>query len=149
MIKHLTLLSSALLLFASPALAEPLQFETQSGQSIPFEVEVARTPAEQNKGLMNRDSLPPATGMLFLFDPPTKPVFWMKDTKIRLDLIYIDADGIVSGIHENAKPFDETQIFPPEAKTKGVLEITGGDAKKLGIAKGDKVIHTFFKKEVK
>jgi uncharacterized membrane protein (UPF0127 family) len=149
MIKTLSLLSTVLFLLSAPAFAEPLQFETQAGKTISFDVEVAKTDEEKKNGLMNRDSLKPNTGMLFVFDPPTKPVFWMKDAKIHLDMIYIGEDGIVTGIHENAVPFDQTKIFPPEVKTKGVVEITGGDAKKLGISKGDKVIHTIFKKEVK
>ncbi len=147
MIKYI--LAAVLLLTTTPSFAEPLQFEIQSGQTVSFDVEIAKTTEDQKKGLMNRDSLKPNTGMLFVFDPPTKPVFWMKDTKIRLDMIYMGEDGIVTGIHENATPFDETQIFPPEVKSKAVLEITGGDAKKLGISKGDKVIHTIFKKEAK
>lgn len=149
MIKYLMLLSTSVLLLSVPAMAEPLQFQTQAGQTIPFDVEIAKTPAEQARGLMNRDSLKPQTGMLFVFDPPTKPLFWMKDTKIRLDMIYISENGIVTGIHENAIPFDETPITPPPIKSRGVLEITGGASKKLGISKGDKVIHTIFKKEVK
>ena len=143
------ILPAILLLMSTPAFAEPLQFETQAGKTIPFDVEVAKTAEEKRKGLMNRDSLKPNTGMLFIFDPPTKPVFWMKDAKIYLDMIYIGEDGIVTGIHENAVPFDETQIFPPDVKTKAVVEITGGDSKKLGISKGDKVIHTIFEKDVK
>lgn len=149
-LKYITILStSALMLLSAPAIAEPLQFETKAGQSIPFDVEIAKTDAEQKKGLMNRDTLAPKTGMLFVFDPPSQPVFWMKDTKIRLDMIYIDENGIVTGINENATPFSETPIFPPDAKSKAVLEINGGSAEKLGIAVGDKVIHTIFKKEVK
>jgi len=143
------ILPAILLLITTPSFAEPLQFETQAGKTISFDVEVARTDEEKKKGLMGRDSLKPQTGMLFIFDPPTKPVFWMKDAKIRLDMIYIGVDGTVTGIHENAIPFDQTQIFPPDVKTKAVVEITGGDAKKLGISKGDKVIHTIFKKEAK
>lgn len=144
-----TLLFATLLLLSGPALAEPLQFQTQSGKTIPFEVEIAKTSEEQQKGLQNHDSLKPQTGMLFVFDPPTKPLFWMKNTKIRLDMIYISENGTVTGIHENAIPFDETPISPPAIKSKGVLEITGGDSRKLGISKGDKVIHTIFKKDAK
>lgn len=149
MMKTLSFLSTVLFLLSAPVFAEPLQFETQAGKTISYDVEVARTDEEQKKGLMGRDSLKPQTGMLFIFDPPTKPVFWMKDAKIHLDMVYIGEDGIVTGIHENAIPFDKTQIFPPDVKTKAVVEITGGEAKKLGISKGDKVIHTIFKKEVK
>lgn len=149
MIKHLSLLSSALFLMSSPAFAEPLFFETQRGQTIPLDVEVARTPEQQQNGLMNRDSLDPKKGMLFIFDPATNPVFWMKDTKISLDMIYIDEQGIVIDTYENAAPYDETLIPPPDIASKAVVEINGGYAKKLGISKGDKVIHTIFKKDVK
>jgi len=131
-----------------PVVAEPLQFETQAGQTIPFDVEIADTPEKHETGMMNRDSLKPNTGMLFVFDKPQRPQFWMKNTKIRLDLIYIGADGIVNHIHENAIPFDLTPISCPE-RVKAVLETSGGAAKKLGITKGDKVIAKIFEKETK
>lgn len=150
MIRYFPLFFMCVFLYSlPPAIAEPLRFETQIRQTIPFEVEIARTEEDQNRGLMNRDSLPPGTGMLFIFDPPSKPIFWMKDTKIKLDMIYINEDGIVIHIHENAVPFDKTLIYPPKIKSKAVLEIGGGLSKKLGISKGDKVIHTIFAKEVK
>lgn len=145
--KYLALLSTVFLL-STPALAEPLKFVTQSGKEIAFDVEIANTDATREKGLMNRDSLPPNTGMLFIFDTPTEPMFWMKDTKIRLDLIYINEQGQVIGVHNNAIPFDTTPIMPP-GTVIAVLETSGGAAKKLGISTGDKVIHSIFEKDVK
>ncbi len=156
MIKYVSLFSTLLFLsassFAAPSLPplkiEKMQFETAAGQTIPFEVEIADTePARQN-GLMFRDSLKPNTGMLFIFDTPSEPMFWMKDAKIRLDLIYIGEDGIVKGVHANAIPFDLTPI-PAPARVIAVLEIAGGTAETLGISKGAKAIHSIFKKDAK
>lgn len=129
-----------------PSFAEPLQIKT-STQTLVFDVEIADTDETQAYGLMNRDKLAPNSGMLFIFDVLSWPKFWMKDTKISLDMIYIGEDGVIGGIHENAIPYDETPIRPPAAAL-AVLEIAGGSSKTLGIARGDKVIHQFFEKDL-
>lgn len=133
--------------FSFPSLAEPLQIQT-STQTLVFDVEIADTPEKHKTGLMHRDSLPKNTGMLFVFKEATSPKFWMKDTKIRIDMIYLSEDGVVNGILENAVPFDETPISSP-APVLAVLEIAGGSSKTLGIARGDKVIHRIFEKDLK
>ena len=133
--------------FSFQSIAEPLQIQT-STQTVAFDVEVANTPEIRQTGLMNRNSLPQNTGMLFVFEEITSPQFWMKDTKIKLDMVYIGEDGLVKGIHENAIPFDKTPI-PSPAPVLAVLEIAGGSAKTLGISKGDKVIHQIFEKDLK
>lgn len=135
------------ILFSFSSFAEPLQIQT-STQTIDFDVEIADTPETHAKGLMYRDSLPQNGGMLFVFDTLSWPQFWMKNTKISLDMIYIDEKGIISGIHPDAVPYDETPI-PPPAAALAVLEIAGGSTKTLGISTGDKVIHRIFEKDLK
>lgn len=127
---------------------EKLVIETKSGQSIPYDVEIALTKEEQKDGLMNRDTLAPQSGMLFLFDKVGRPQFWMKDTNFSLDLIYIGTDGTITGIHPMAIAYDSTPIKAP-ADCIAVLEIAGKSAQKLGISVGDKVNHRFFKKDAK
>jgi uncharacterized membrane protein (UPF0127 family) len=124
----------------SPPVVDSLVIELKSGSSIGFQVEIADTFEKREKGLMGRDSLPDNHGMLFLFDEPSTPAFWMKDCKIYLDMIFIGADGLIKGIHHKAIPGDLTPIPSPEPVI-AVLEILGGTSEKLRISKGDKVIH--------
>jgi uncharacterized membrane protein (UPF0127 family) len=145
--KKIFALFISLIFLSLPSLAEPLQIQT-STQTLVFDVEIADTEETRAMGLMNRPSLAPNSGMLFIFDVLSLPEFWMKDTKISLDMIYIGEDGVIDGIHENAIPYDETPISPP-APALAVLEIAGGSSKTLGIAKGDKVIHQIFEKDLK
>lgn len=144
--KFVTLLT-IMLFFSMPSFAEPLQIQT-STQTIIFDVEIANTLETRAMGLMHRDSLPQNGGMLFVFDVLSWPKFWMKDTKISLDMIYIGEDGVIKGIHENAIPHDTTPITPP-IPAIAVLEIAGGSSKTLGISRGDKVIHKIFEKDLK
>ena len=103
-----------------------------------FRVELARTPQEQAKGLMFRTQMGPDEGMIFPFDPPRGASFWMRNTVIPLDLIFVAPDGRISNIAANAVPYDETPLLSV-GKVKGVLEIPGGRAAELGIVPGDKV----------
>ncbi|MEO7786989.1 MAG: DUF192 domain-containing protein [Sphingomicrobium sp.] len=103
-----------------------------------FIVEVAATPAEQQRGLMFRRSLGPDRGMIFPFAAPEQATFWMKDTLIPLDLIFIRADGSIANIAANARPMDET-LLPSEGMVDAVLELAGGRAAELGIRPGDRV----------
>ncbi|HET6536108.1 MAG TPA: DUF192 domain-containing protein [Sphingomicrobium sp.] len=102
-----------------------------------FEVAVAATPREQELGLMFRRSLAPDEGMIFPFDPPQEVAFWMKNTLIPLDMVFIAADGSIARV-ATAKPLDETPV-PSTAPIVAVLEIAGGRAGELGIRAGDKV----------
>jgi uncharacterized protein len=140
-------LLTGLTLFALPSYAESLQIETTK-QTLVFDVEIADTQEERRIGLMNRESLPNNGGMLFIFEEVIFAQFWMKDTKIPLDILYIGEDGIIKGIHANALPNDETPI-PPPAPALAVLEIAGGSAESLGIVAGNKVIHKIFEKDLK
>jgi len=113
------------------------------GKPVGFDVEVALTPKQQIQGLMNRESMPEDAGMLFMFNKEAERGFWMKNTLIPLDIIFIKQDGRIHHIHSNAKPHDLTSI-----KSKGpviaVLEINGGLSQELGIKVGDVIHHPFF-----
>lgn len=108
-----------------------------------FDVELAKTPAEQQQGLMYRTGIPKNGGMLFAPYPaegggPREASFWMKNTPSPLDIIFIRADGTIARIAENTVPFSEAQV-PSGEPVAAVLEINGGRAAELGIAEGDRV----------
>jgi uncharacterized membrane protein (UPF0127 family) len=105
-----------------------------------FTVELADTAEERARGLMFRESLDPAAGMLFVYDAPRPARFWMKDTLIPLDMIFADATGTVTRIHANAVPGDLTPI-DGGAAVQFVLEINGGLAARLGIVPGAELRH--------
>lgn len=111
-----------------------------------FSVEVADTPAERAKGLMNRASLPRSAGMLFVYEEPGSPAFWMRNTLIPLDMLFVDATGRVTRIHEKAVPHDETPI-PGGDGVLVVLEINGGLARQLGITEGSEMRSAVFDQE--
>lgn len=128
----------------SPLQITSLQITSVSGQTHSFDVEVALTPKEQARGLMFRESMGDDEGMLFYFGgDEAERGFWMKNTLIPLDIIFIKADGVIHHIHENAIPHDLTSIRS-KGPAAAVLEINGGLASKIGIQKGDKVKHTVF-----
>ncbi len=109
-----------------------------SGKTYKFRVEVARTPAEQAKGLMFRTEMGADEGMIFPADPPRRPSFWMKNTVIPLDIIFVGTDHRILNIAANAVPYDETPR-PAAGLASAVLELNGGRAAELGIKPGDKV----------
>lgn len=100
-----------------------------------FTVEVADDAQERSLGLMHRESMARSAGMLFAYDTPQFVAFWMRNTLIPLDMIFMDATGVVQRVHENAIPLDETSIEGGEG-IQYVLEINGGLAGRLGIAPG-------------
>ncbi|MCK0166532.1 DUF192 domain-containing protein [Jannaschia sp. S6380] len=106
--------------------------------TVRFRVELARTPEEQARGLMFREEMPRLSGMLFVYDRPRDVAFWMRNTLIPLDMIFLDAAGRIARIHENAVPLDETPIRAG-APTLAVLEINGGMAATLGLDAGDEL----------
>jgi uncharacterized membrane protein (UPF0127 family) len=116
----------------------PLKVRTASGKTHRFTVEVARTPEEQARGLMFRESLPPDGGMIFPFDPPRPASFWMKNTVIPLDMIFIRADGTIARIAAETTPYSLDQVESGEP-VAAVFEIAGGRAAQLGIAEDDRV----------
>lgn len=103
-----------------------------------FRVEVARTGEQQARGLMFRTSMAPDEGMVFPMSPPRPASFWMRNTVIPLDLIFVGSDGRILNIAANAVPYDETPLRSA-GPVKAVLEINGGRAAELGIAPGDRV----------
>jgi uncharacterized membrane protein (UPF0127 family) len=105
-----------------------------------FNIEVATTQREQALGLMFRRSLPENAGMLFLYDPPQPAAMWMKNTLIPLDMVFIAPDGRVLRIESNAEPLSTT-VIPSEGDISAVLELNGGEADKIGLRRGDKVIY--------
>lgn len=108
-----------------------------------FSVEMASDKASQERGLMYRRSLAPNAGMLFDFQQPKMVTFWMRNTIIPLDMIFIRADGTVSTIHANAVPYALTPI-PSAEPIRAVLEINGGRSATLGIQPGNRVHNPIF-----
>jgi uncharacterized membrane protein (UPF0127 family) len=119
-----------------------LEIVTKTGVHV-FEVELAVNDAQRAQGLMDRKELPEGKGMLFDFQREQDVAFWMKNTYIPLDMIFIRANGRIHRIAENTTPLS-LQTVPSGGPVRGVLEVIGGTAKKLGIAPGDKVAHPFF-----
>lgn len=120
----------------------PLVVETRSGD-VPLMVQVADTDARRQTGLMFRKAMPEREGMLFIFQEVRFVSFWMKNTFIPLDLVFIDDDGTVTSIAREATPFSLTPI-PSERPSRAVLEINGGASARLGIDVGDHLIHAVF-----
>jgi uncharacterized membrane protein (UPF0127 family) len=108
--------------------------------SFPFTIEIADDNAERAQGLMFRDSLAADAGMLFDYGEEQLASFWMQNTLIPLDMIFIGADGIVKKVHVNARPLDTTSI-PSGVPVRFVLEIPGGRSLEIGLAAGDRVEH--------
>ena len=106
-----------------------------------FSVEIADDVAERAQGLMFRESMPRMAGMLFLYQDPEPLSFWMRNTLIPLDLLFIDETGTVVTIHENAIPLDETPISGGDDPLLAVLEINGGMSRQLGIKVGSELRH--------
>lgn len=100
-----------------------------------FRVELAASAAEQQKGLMFRQAMGLDEGMLFPMHPPRQAYFWMRNTLIPLDIIFIGADGRVLNVAANARPHDETPL-PSAGRAAAVLELVGGRAAQLGIGPG-------------
>jgi uncharacterized membrane protein (UPF0127 family) len=121
---------------------QPLEITTKNGVHV-FAVEMASTPEEQAKGLMFRRQLPEGQGMLFDFHQEQPTSFWMKNTYIPLDMIFIRGDGRILRIAENTVPLSEA-LVPSGGPVRAVLEVIAGTAKKLGIAPGDRVAHPIF-----
>ena len=103
-----------------------------------FRAELADTPELQRQGLMHRTSLGPDEAMLFPNEKPTAKAFWMKNTPIPLDLIFVGLDGKITNIAAMAEPYSEEQIYSV-GSVSAVLEIPGGRAAELGIEPGDEV----------
>lgn len=106
-----------------------------------FSVEIADDDAERAQGLMHRARLPMSAGMLFVYDTPQRLSFWMRNTLIELDMLFIDPQGVIRHIHHRAQPLDETPIAGQVPGLIAVLEINGGLARRMGLEVGDTVHH--------
>ena len=115
----------------------PVTIRTASGNHR-FTAEVARSEEEQAQGLMFRDNLAPDAAMLFPFSPPRPASFWMENTAIPLDMIFVRADGSIAFIGVNAVPYSRERVGVTEP-VAAVLEIAGGRSAELGITEGDRV----------
>ena len=118
--------------------------QTKTGKEYLFIVELAMTSQQRSQGLMNRTSLENRSGMLFLYPTLKRRSFWMKNTPVALDMIFLDQNGLILYIHHNASPQD-TKLITPKVAIKAVLEINAGVSTVLGIQKGDSVLHPFFR----
>ena len=131
--------SNAVELGRSPAGLEQAPLAIRSGnRTHRFTVEVARSAEEQRVGLMNRQQLEPNRGMIFPFAAPRVASFWMKNTLIPLDMIFVRADGTITNIEANTVPLSEEPVMSFE-EVVAVLEIPGGRSAELGVKAGDKV----------
>lgn len=140
----------AFIIFALFAAAVPareagqqtLEIATKSGVHV-FAVEVVDNDADRAKGLMYRRELPEGRGMLFDFHREQEVSFWMQNTYIPLDMVFIRGDGRILRIAENTEPLS-TRLIPSGGPVRAVLEVIGGTARKLGIAPGDRVASPIF-----
>ena len=140
-LRQTLLATTATLLFTVTALADDTQLTVKSANGEHhFTVEIADTPAQQQKGLMFRQELAPDAGMLFDFHESRQVSFWMQNTLIPLDMLFIRTDGSIANIHVNAHPLDPTSI-PSDGPVEFVLEIPGGRSVELGIKAGDTVVN--------
>ena len=121
---------------------DELTIETSQAAHV-FTIELAATPGERERGLMYRQSMPVNHGMLFDFRTEQPVAFWMKNTPLPLDMLFIDGQGIVVQISADATPFSETPIVCRDP-IRAVLELNAGTAAKLGIAPGARVRHPIF-----
>jgi uncharacterized membrane protein (UPF0127 family) len=108
-----------------------------------FSVELATNDEERTRGLMYRKELPEGQGMLFDFERDQPVSFWMRNTYIPLDIIFIQGDGRILRIAENTQPLSD-RLIPSGGPVRAVLEVIGGTARKLGIAPGDRVESPIF-----
>ncbi len=103
-----------------------------------FDIEIADTPDALRQGLMYRETMAPDQGMLFIMSDGTPQGFWMKDTYLPLDILFIDTDGVIFQIAENTVPFSEELIESTQVNTY-TLELNAGTSQRMKLAAGDKI----------
>lgn len=123
---------------------EPLTIVTSNGRHA-FQVEVMRTEEQRARGLMFRREMAANRGMLFDFKQVQPVSFWMKNTYLPLDMIFIDQKGVIVNIAENTEPLSERSV-PSAGPVLGVLEVNAGISRRLGIKAGDVVEHAMFRR---
>lgn len=111
---------------------------TRDGRTLVFDAEVADTAATRRIGMMHRRGIADDEAMLFVYESPLRTAFWMRNTLIPLDIVFIAPDGQIIRIHENATPLDETPI-PSGGVIRSALEVRGGLMRELSVAPGDTV----------
>jgi uncharacterized protein len=116
-----------------------LEIQRRNGRDT-FQVWLARTPAQQEQGLMWIRQLPANSGMLFLLDAPRLMNMWMKNTYVSLDMLFTDGSGRITHIARHTTPLSEA-IVSSEGEVSAVLEIAAGEARRRGIEVGDRIIH--------
>ncbi len=146
------LLFCCLFLFSLPLFAQSpqrgleedrLEIITQAGKHYLFDVEIAKTPAQTSKGMMYRRSIQPFSGMLFLLGKPRIQRFWMKNTYVPLDIVFIRRDGVIADIITRYDIGSHGSSSSSE-KVTAALEIGAGRAKALNIMVGDRVVFPYF-----
>jgi uncharacterized protein len=128
---------------ASGGELDSLEVMTSTGPHA-FQVEIADNDTTRERGLMDRRYMAADHGMLFEFDRDAPQSFWMKNSYIPLDMIFISPSGVVTHIAANAEPLSE-RVIPSGGPCLAVLELNGGIAASIGLRVGDKVLHPFFK----
>jgi hypothetical protein len=123
---------------ATAAGTDTLVLKTESGEHS-YTVEIADTDRERATGLMFRGSLPEKSGMIFLYDPPQRVGMWMRNTYIPLDMVFITAEGTVRRVEADTEPFS-TDLIRSGGEVAAVLELNAGQAAKIGVKPGDRVI---------
>lgn len=145
------LLRVLLVVIAFPAAAEDdmtfardvLDVVTADNIAWTFHVDLAVTPAQRSRGLMFRKTMADDEGMLFLYTREAPRSFWMKNTYLPLDIIFLDRHGVIVSIAADARPLDEKTI-PSGLPAAGVLEVLAGTSRRLGLEPGDRVVHRAF-----
>lgn len=144
---YLLLVMAMLFAIAAPVWAADNKLSVDLGHDKvhEFTIELADTPDKRTVGLMFRKHLDKDAGMLFLFgnEPDSEKSFWMKNTLIPLDMVFIRRDGVIHHIHANAQPHDLTPA-PSKGPVFAVLEINGGRAAALGLKPGQQIKHPAF-----
>lgn len=131
--KTISALLSLCIFFLSPLTAKNLTLSCPH-KDVSFQVMLAQTPPELEKGLMFRTHLADNEGMLFLYSPPQPVAMWMKNTPLSLDMIFCRSDGKILAIYENTTPYSLKTIGPVR-ETAQVLEVLGGTVQTRGITK--------------
>lgn len=121
----------------------PVTIVRADGQRLDFSLELANDPEEISKGLMYRQSLPERGGMIFDFGQPRATGMWMMNTLIPLDMLFVDNAGLVVAVAHETVPHS-TRSVSAGVRVKSVIELAGGEARKLGLAPGDRVEHPIF-----
>lgn len=138
--------AAAALLLAIPAAAAcpnaglatvPVTLVTDKGRHA-YKIEVAATPAEQQCGLMYRKAMPRKTGMMFPFEPARRATFWMENTPLALDLVFVAPDDTVLTV-ASGKPYSR-DIIDSQGVAAAVIELNAGEAKRIGLQPGDRII---------